>query len=250
MKAIISDIHSNYAALEATLADIQKVGITDIVCLGDIVGYGPQPRECLDAVRQICDLVLLGNHEEAIMFGAVNFNLKARRAVDWTRQVLLEALADSPELRSARRKYMETFQPEMKIEGVKYVHASPRQPTREYVTPKDAFDHHKMADIFDHLEDYCFCGHTHTPGIFTQEGFTHPSEMFDLYMIGTDEKVLINVGSVGQPRDGDPRACYVTFDGDTVTWRRVKYDVVSTCRKIYQIQQLDNFLAERLREGK
>ena len=142
------------------------------------------------------------------------------------------------------------FQVQTRIEGVSYVHGSPRGPTREYVLPRDANDKKKMKDIFAHLEDYCFCGHTHTPGIFTGDGFTHPSDMFELYMLGTDEKVLINVGSVGQPRDGDPRPCYVTFDGDTVVWRRVEYDYEPTCEKIYAADGLDNFLADRLREGR
>src|SRR5262249_54548501 len=96
----------------------------------------------------------------------------------------------------------------------------------------------------------CFCGHTHTPGVFTSNGFTHPNDMFGLYMLGSDEKVLINVGSVGQPRDGDSRACFVTFDRDTVVWRRVPYDVEATCKKIYATGELDDFLADRLREGR
>ena len=121
----------------------------------------------------------------------------------------------------------------------------------EYVMPRDTIsDKKKMTEIFASLEDYCFCGHTHTPGVFTPNGFSHPSDMFDLYILGSHEKVLVNVGSVGQPRDGDPRACFVTFDGDTIVWRRVEYDVEATCGKIYSIPELDDFLADRLREGK
>ena len=145
---------------------------------------------------------------------------------------------------------MQSFKPQYNLHGTRYVHGSPRDPTREYVMPRDASDRRKMDDIFSKLEDYCFCGHTHTPGVFTKAGFTHPSDMFDLYMIGTDEKVLINVGSVGQPRDGDPRACFITFDGDTVVWRRVGYNVEDTCKRIYAIAGLDDFLADRLREGR
>ncbi|MGH7142923.1 MAG: metallophosphoesterase family protein [Planctomycetota bacterium] len=250
MKAIISDIHGNLAALIAVLQDIDKLGITDIVCLGDIVGYGPEPAECLDLVKSRTDLVILGNHEEAVLFGATNFTPRARKAIDWTRHQLLEAENVPEELRKERKAYLESFKIQTRIEGVTYVHGSPRQPTREYVMPRDVYDRRKMKDLFDHIEDYCFCGHTHQPGVFTLNNFTPPSEMFDIYMFGSDEKALLNVGSVGQPRDGDPRACYITFDADTVVWRRVDYDVEKTVEKIFKIPYLERSLGERLREGK
>ncbi|MCY3021197.1 MAG: metallophosphoesterase family protein [Planctomycetota bacterium] len=251
MKAIISDIHSNLAALRVVLDDIDHLGIKDVTCLGDVVGYGPQPRECLDLVKSICTITVLGNHEEAVLLGVPpTFTPRARKAIEWTRKEMLENGGEKPELREARRKFMQSFKIKDRIEGVSYVHGSPRDPTREYVMPRDAADKKKMSAIFSQLVDYCFCGHTHTPGIFTAIGFTHPSDMFDLYMLGTDEKVLVNVGSVGQPRDGDPRACYITFDGDTIVWRRVEYDVEATCKRIYDIPELDDFLADRLREGR
>lgn len=251
MKAIISDIHGNLEALRAVLDDIDHLGIKDIVCLGDVIGYGPEPRECLDIVKTITQFVILGNHEEAVLQGCpATFTPRARKAIDWTRQVLLEDPKEPQKIRDERRKIMQGFKIQCRVEGVQYVHGSPRDPTREYVMPRDATDKRKMTEIFNALEDYCFCGHTHTPGIFTNSGFTHPSDMFDLYMLGTDEKVLVNVGSVGQPRDGDPRACFVTFDGDTVVWRRVEYNVEATCKKIYEIPELDDFLADRLREGR
>ena len=252
MKAFISDIHGNLEALRAVLDEIDSLGIKDIVCLGDVVGYGPNPMECLEIVQSISNLNILGNHEEAVLYGIPpNFNLKARRALEWTRKVLLEEAKDPAETREARRKFMESFQIQTRVEGVTYVHGSPRQPTREYVMPGDAHNRKKMTEIFACLEDYCFCGHTHTPGIFTlEEGFTHPSDMFELYMLGTHEKVLINVGSVGQPRDGDPRACFCTFDGDTVVWRRVEYDIEAVCKKIYAVPEIDDFEADRLREGR
>ncbi|MGD0093123.1 MAG: metallophosphoesterase family protein [Planctomycetota bacterium] len=251
MKAIISDIHSNLAALRAVLDDIDHLGIKDITCLGDAVGYGPEPRECLDIVRSMCALTILGNHEEAVLQGVpLTFTPKARRAIEWTRKILLEDATETVETREARRKFMQDCQVQCRIEGVQYVHGSPRDPTREYVMPRDAADKKKMSAIFAALDDYCFVGHTHTPGIFNAVGFAHPSDMFDLYMLGTDEKVLVNVGSVGQPRDGDPRACYITFDGDTVVWRRVEYNIDETVKKIYAIDGLDHFLGDRLREGR
>jgi diadenosine tetraphosphatase ApaH/serine/threonine PP2A family protein phosphatase len=251
MKALISDIHGNLEALRAVLDEVDSLGIRDIVCLGDIVGYGPQPRECLDIVQSVANVIILGNHEEAVLNGCPpNFSPRARRAIDWTRKVLLEDPAEKEADREARREILKSFKPQIRIEGVTYVHGSPRSPTREYVLPRDAQDRKKMQGIFEALEDYCFCGHSHTPGIFTASGFTHPSDIFDLYMLGTDEKALINVGSVGQPRDGDPRACFVTFDGDTVVWRRVEYDIEAVSNKIYAIKELDRFLGDRLREGR
>ena len=251
MKAIISDIHGNLDALQAVLADIEHLGIKEIICLGDVVGYGPEPRECLDIVNSISKFTILGNHEEAVLAGIpATFTQRARQAIEWTRKELLEDEREPASVRDARKKIMQSFKIQHKADGVQYVHGSPRDPTREYVMPRDVIDKKKMGEIFACLQDYCFCGHTHTPGIFTISGFTHPSDMFDLYMLGTDEKVLVNVGSVGQPRDGDPRACFITFDGDTVVWRRVAYNVESTVKKIYAIPDLDDFLGDRLRDGK
>ncbi|HEY3322942.1 MAG TPA: metallophosphoesterase family protein [Planctomycetota bacterium] len=251
MKAIISDIHGNLEALRAVLEDIEHLGIKDIVCLGDIVGYGPQPKECLEIVKNITSFTILGNHEEAVLNGVpASFQPRARKAIEWTRKILLEDPMEPQGVRDARREQMAGYKPRHRVEGVLYVHGSPRDPTREYVMPRDATDKKKMTAVFAALDDYCFVGHTHTPGIFTPSGFTHPSDMFDLYMLGTDEKVLVNVGSVGQPRDGDPRACFCTFDGDTVVWRRVTYNIETTCKMIYAIPELDDFLADRLREGR
>lgn len=253
MKAIISDIHGNLEALQAVLDSIDQLGVREIICLGDVVGYGPQPRECLDIVKSVAKFTILGNHEEAVLSGIpASFTERARKALTWTRKILLEDDSEPFAVREARRRQMEGFKIQTRQDGVQYVHGSPRDPTREYVMPRDTIsDKRKMAEIFACLEDYCFCGHTHTPGVFTpNSGFSHPSDMFDLYILGSHEKVLINVGSVGQPRDGDPRACFITFDGDTIVWRRVEYNVEETCKKIYAIPELDDFLANRLREGR
>jgi predicted phosphodiesterase len=251
MKALISDIHANLEALRAVLDEIDSLGVREIICLGDVVGYGPQPCECLEIIRSVCNVNVLGNHEEAVLNGCPpSFSPRARRAIAWTRWALLEDPAVPEAERKAREEFMRSFKMQLRIGGVTYVHGSPRGPTRDYVLPRDANDKKKMREIFARMEDYCFCGHSHTPGIFTAEGFTHPSDMFDLYIMGTHEKALVNVGSVGQPRDGDPRACYVTFDGDTVVWRRVSYDVEATARRIYEIKELDRFLGDRLLEGR
>ena len=250
MKAVLSDIHGNMEALEAVLEDINSKGIKEIVCLGDIIGYGPDARECLQRTKDV-DTLIMGNHEHAVLHPetAEQFNLRARRAIDWTRTQVLDDPNESLTVRSARKQHIADFKIKANIEGIQYVHGSPRNPIREYITPRDAQDKTKMGAIFDHTEAIYFIGHSHIPGVFSPEGFTHPSEMFDIYILG-EEKALINVGSVGQPRDGDPRACYATFDVDTVVFRRVEYDCEKTVRKIYAISELDNFFGDRLRKGR
>jgi diadenosine tetraphosphatase ApaH/serine/threonine PP2A family protein phosphatase len=249
MKAILSDIHGNIEALEAVLADIRSRGIEEIVCLGDTIGYGPNPKECLEIACRESEPLIMGNHEEAVIEGdAAAFNSRARRAVDWTRAQLVGD--DVPEEEAERHQEMFTrFVKEADIEGVKYYHGSPRNPTKEYVTPRDVRNKKKMGAIFDVLESVCFIGHTHIPGVFTEEGHSTPEELFGVYMIST-EKALINVGSVGQPRDGNTRACYATFDVDTVVFHRVKYDIEPVVAKIRATPSLDNTLAERLRVGR
>ncbi len=249
MKAILSDIHGNLDALERVLEDIRSREITEIVCLGDVIGYGPNPGECLDIAVREADILILGNHEEAVFTGnSAGFTSRARRSVDWTYEALMGS--GSPEGAPERyREMLSKFQLEANIEGVRYVHGSPRDPTKEYITPRDAGNKQKMTAIFEALEGVCFIGHTHIPGVFTEEGHSTPEELFGVYML-SGEKALVNVGSVGQPRDGDTRACYATFDVDTVVFRRVEYDMELVVAKIRAIPALDDTLAERLRVGR
>jgi len=247
-KAIISDIHSNLEALEAVLKDIEQQGITTVYCLGDIIGYGPNPRECLDLVMDM-PVVLLGNHDQGAIFDPEGFNPGAERAIFWTRA----QLEQTPEPREKRERRWEFLSERPRVhreDSFLYVHGSPRNPLNEYVFPEDIYNQTKMQRLFSLVDKYCFQGHTHIPGIFT-EGmqFYAPEDLDYVFQLG-DEKVMINVGSVGQPRDGDWRACYVILDERTVTYRRVPYDVEKTIRKIHAIPELDNFLGDRLREGR
>ncbi len=131
-----------------------------------------------------------------------------------------------------------------------FVHGSARNPLNEYVFPEDIYNQRKMEKIFSLIEHHCFQGHTHVPGVFTQGlNFLSPEEIGYEYRLA-DEKTMTNVGSVGQPRDGDPRACYVVLDEGTVKFRRVEYPFENTIKKIYDIPELDNFLGDRLREGR
>jgi len=131
-----------------------------------------------------------------------------------------------------------------------FVHGSARNPLNEYVFPEDIYNRRKMEKIFALVPKYAFQRHTHVPGVFTEDlRFLSPEDINYEYRLGV-QKLMINVGSVGQPRDGDPRACYVIIDGDTIRFRRVEYPWEQTIQKIYAIPQLDNFLGDRLREGR
>jgi predicted phosphodiesterase len=248
-KAIISDIHSNLEALTAVLADIEKRGIKEILCLGDIIGYGPNPRECIDQAKNF-KITILGNHDEAAIWSdqTESFNPVAKDAVDWTRR-MLEDPKDS--FRNTKRwDFLGELQRSYRENSELYVHGSPRKPVREYVFPEDIANRGKMEDIFGRIEHVCYIGHSHMPGVFTEDmTFRPPQEFFNQYEIN-GKKTIINVGSVGQPRDGDNRACYIVVNGTRVEYVRVQYDFEETIKKIYAVKELDNFLADRLAEGR
>jgi predicted phosphodiesterase len=255
MIAILSDIHGNLEALQAVLADIDREKVDAIYCLGDTVGYGPNPVECLDLVTQMA-VVLMGNHDQAALFDPQGFGPGAERAILWSR-AQMDGPCWSAEQREKRWLYL-ADRPRTHQEGkYLYVHGSARDPLHEYVFPDDIFNAKKMGRIFAQVEQYCFQGHTHIPGVFAEDlryaGL--PDMRFDKQLgahickLGL-RKTLINVGSVGQPRDGDPRACYALQDGGTLRFRRVEYDIETTVNKIFAIPELDRFLGERLREGR
>jgi diadenosine tetraphosphatase ApaH/serine/threonine PP2A family protein phosphatase len=270
-RALISDIHGNLEALEAVLEDIRSQQIREVYCLGDIIGYGPNPRECIDRVMESCKVTLLGNHDQGALFDPDGFNIGAERAIFWTREQL-----ENPTDRVNERRW--EFLGELprfhRINSFLFVHGSPRNPLSEYIFPEDIYNHRKMERLFQLVERYCFQGHTHVPGVFTESfQFFAPEEIDHGYTLG-EGKVMINVGSVGQPRDGDPRACYVILDDGTppgdgnppddgaengpappsgpvsVTFRRVSYDFETTIQKIYAIPELEPFLGDRLRQGR
>lgn len=248
MKAIISDIHSNLEALQAVLADIKAQGITEIYCLGDVVGYGPNPRECVDLVMD-CKLVLMGNHDQGAMFDPDGFNPSAERAIFWTR-AQLENSGEPRAVREKRWDFLAERPRQHKEDPLLFVHGSARNPLNEYVFPEDIYNQRKMERIFTLVDKYCFQGHTHVPGVFTENyQFFSPEDVNGEYKLD-GRKTLCNVGSVGQPRDGNWRSCYVVLDGETIRFRRVEYDVEKTIKKIYDIPELENFLGDRLREGR
>jgi predicted phosphodiesterase len=246
--ALISDIHSNLASLRAVLADIDSQAADRVFCLGDIVGYGPEPCECIDLIMK-CEVCLLGNHDQGALFDPEGFNSGAERAIFWTRSQL-EAPGGTPGQSDRRWEFLGEL-PRTHQEGdLLFVHGSARNPLNEYVFPEDTYNRRKMEKIFALIRKHSFQGHTHVPGVFTEDfRFFSPDEIDNEYRLG-DEKTMINVGSVGQPRDGDPRACYVLLEDSVVRFRRVEYPIEETVEKIHAVPELDNFLGDRLRDGR
>ena len=252
--AVVSDIHGNLEALRTVLADIEQQGVRRIVCLGDVVGYGPDPCACLDIVMGF-EFCVLGNHDSSSLFDPEGFNAAAEQAIFWTR-TQLECPGEDPQQSRRRLDYLCGL-PRMVRQGNRlFVHGSPRGPTNEYVFPEDTQNLKKMEKLFALVPRICFQGHTHVPGIFTADRqFIRPGDTGNGYKLasagsGAAGRLMINVGSVGQPRDGDPRSCYVIVDRDTVRYRRVEYDIEATVAAIEAEEELDNFLGYRLRDGR
>ncbi|MBI3817842.1 MAG: metallophosphoesterase family protein [Planctomycetes bacterium] len=255
MIAIISDLHANIEAITAALSEAKRRGAKKIVCLGDVVGYGANPREALNLVRAKCDWCIFGNHEEALLNGGEDFNDKARAAIEWTRSELSSRNHPRDE-NYAIWDFLDNLQNEKeRREGTAlFVHGSPFDPVREYVMPRDARNAQKMARIFDKQDmPICFVGHSHVPGIYTQDcRFIKPDDAGGSIRASEfGQKVLINVGSVGQPRDGDPRLSFVMFDGkDKVDFVRVPYNAEAAAAKIRAVPALPEYLATRLLVGR
>ena len=254
--ALISDIHGNAEALRTVLADIDAKGVERIICLGDIIGYGPDPLECVDLVRKRCAWSLMGNHDFAVLYEPTNFNQAAEQAAYWTREQF-DAEPDA-QLRAERYEFLGRLRVRVVEETpggthtMLAVHGSPRRPINEYIfktDPMDAPD--KLEAIYRRVERLCIVGHTHVPGVFTDEpDFYPPDELGEFaYRFNEEEKAIINVGSVGQPRDGDPRASYVVLDEEKAEFFRIPYDIDVTAKRIREQPQLHEYLADRLYAG-
>jgi len=258
MIAVISDIHSNVEALQAVLADIDSRGqIEQIICLGDVIGYGPSPRECLDLLIERAPLCLMGNHDYAVLYEPNNFNMGAETACFWTRQ----QLEDEPDQqkRNARWDFLGDLAVKHTMPGepfgmgdLVFVHGSPRRPVNEYVFPDDVYSNpNKIHGLFDRFKHICFVGHTHVPGVFMDApDFYSPDELDMVYEVDSPRKALINVGSVGQPRDRDNRASYVIIEPGLVRFVRVPYEVEGVVQQVLSIAELDDYIGIRLKEGR
>jgi predicted phosphodiesterase len=232
---IISDIHANLTALEAVLSD---AGLVDAVwCLGDLVGYGAYPNECITRVRELPNLIcIIGNHDSAVLdqIDPYSFNSEARQAIEWTKKTLTQSslafLRSLPEKVDSRQLFIG-------LENhVTLVHGSPRQPVWEYL-----LDLHNAAQNFEYFDTaYCFVGHTHLPIIFhnlQDDRSTRPLIPDPGTQILLSPRAIINPGSVGQPRDRDPRASYMLYDpyDELLEYRRVTYNISLAQERMKQV---------------
>ncbi|MDP8218835.1 MAG: metallophosphoesterase family protein [Candidatus Theseobacter exili] len=199
--AVIADIHSNLEALEASVEDAVKYSVQKFICLGDIVGYAADPSACISRVREIADTVIAGNHDWAVTgkTNYANFNEMAKRAVEWTASEI--SFDDSSYLSSLKLSHYQ--------ENMLYVHASPVQPESwNYI-----WDIYDAIYAFERSEsNITFIGHSHVPVAFSMFDGKVNYQLFPEIEIQQEKRYLINVGSVGQPRDNDPRASYVIYD--------------------------------------
>jgi predicted phosphodiesterase len=239
--AVVSDIHSNLVAFETVLAAVGE--IDQLWCLGDIVGYGPRPNECVARLAASKHLAVAGNHDHAAIgnIGVEDFNPFAALAAQWT----TDALAD------ATREYLAAL-PVVQTSGeFTLVHGSPRGPIWEYLLNVAS-----ATASFEHFEGpFCLVGHTHVPAIFARspEGEVQAHRIvgdYDLALKRPGWRFILNPGSVGQPRDDDPRASCLLIDTDraTASWRRFEYDIAETQQQMRRAR-LPGRLVERLAHG-
>ncbi|NUN70450.1 MAG: metallophosphoesterase family protein [Bacteroidetes bacterium] len=229
--AVISDIHGNAEALQSTLEMLVQHEVGAVYCLGDVVGYGASPNECVDLLRARNVRTIAGNHDKAVLgeIPVEDFSVVAQEAVRWTQGVIT----------GPTREFLASLPMSFIAHQAQFVHSSPDTP--------EAFRYllsigHALESFPAMTEHLCFVGHTHRPAVFCEDGSTGT--------VSGTVRSIINVGSVGQPRDGDPRSCCVLFDTEkrTVRYLRTEYDVAAAQRRILEAG-LPPKLAVRLESG-
>lgn len=290
--AILSDIHGNIEALEAVLEDMKKYNPDKVIVLGDTIGYGPNPRECLIKASRIADILLIGNHEkEAVEPEENEMCGDAREMLEYTVKQL-EGLPQWEKIKDGIHKKGYDNMGIAKQEGLLFVHASPEKPVVQYIWPGHPSHHIIYNDQLDeHLSEllaqsditHAFCGHTHTPAILTEYKnkslfdvhnewnrtytFIGPNTIFYVPSGNTvikspdqrfhnvkfqEAKMIINPGSVGQPRDSNPDASYAIYNGNSVKFIRVPYDHEKTKNKVLKLpisRETKEYFAGRLAKG-
>jgi predicted phosphodiesterase len=243
--AVLSDVHSNRPALETVLKAVDAAGVDQVWCLGDVVGYGAQPDTCTALIREHCDVCLVGNHDLAVLGGLeiASFSDTAAVAVGWTQEHASEATME----------FLRGLEPKASRDGIAMFHASPRDPIWEYVLSVDQAE----AGLDLQEERIGLIGHSHIALFFTRPeeskvGRAHGAQVGDGALLSlASGGWLLNPGSVGQPRDGDPRAAWMELDTEELTARfhRVPYDIASAAEPIV-MAGLPSTLAERLEVGR
>ncbi len=238
--AVFSDTHSNLPALEKVISDARINGVDSFASLGDIVGYGPWPNECVDLIRDVCSISILGNHDNVALKREQHeyFNPHARKAIEWTQSILTEQT----------KEYLGQLPYFVRDEHIYFVHASPKSPADWfYVNSLD-----DALENFDYFrQTFCCIGHTHYPSIITKPDRDSFSVVEGDYAKILEGKCLVNVGSVGQSRDGNSKASYGIVDLETneVTLHRVDYNVKQVQSEMKN-EKLPSFLIERLSKGR
>jgi len=237
---IFSDVHSNVEAFESVISALKKEKIDEYICGGDIVGYGAEPERSIEMTKEITDNVVSGNHDWGSigLFDISSFNPFAMEAALWTER----------QLKAAHKAYLKSLRPIYKDDNITVVHGSLDEPEEFHYV----FSEHEALETFGLMKTaICFIGHSHLPLIFRKTGRDIAVFRGNRVDIEKDASYIVNVGSVGQPRDGDPRACYAVFDTDKnyVEIKRAAYDIKKAQQKI-RAAGLPPVLADRLSEGK
>ena len=246
--ALIADIHANLEAFQGVVRDIDRNAIDSIVCLGDLVGYGPDPHRCIDLAFEVCQALIMGNHDEALLKGpshGLAMNVRAKNSLEVTRSLLTDRHIN----------LLASLKTEAEIEGMAITHGlfGPRK--YDYLYDADAAA--RAFNCFKHR--FGAVGHTHIPSIFTapmarpefpDQVETKPVAGSTLVLLSDDRRLLMNPGSVGQPRDRDPNASWAVLDTSDLTLevRRVAYDSETTIAKMKKLG-LPDFHADRLKVG-
>lgn len=242
--AIFSDIHGNLAAFQAVLDDAEtRGGFDEIWCLGDIIGYGPEPHACIELLSRYNHVCVAGNHDWAAIgrIDTLEFNSDAARACHWTAAQLTKEDVD----------YLRSLPLSLEQGNFTLVHGSPRQPIWEYLLSVD-----DACDNFDYFDTrFCFVGHSHVPLIFGQDRDSNCYSRRVLNGSGVrlsseGDRLIVNPGGIGQPRDGDPRASYAVYDSDAriIYHYRINYDINITQQKMWECE-LPSSLISRLNYG-
>jgi predicted phosphodiesterase len=238
--AIISDIHGNLVAMEAVLKRIKEEQCDRIICLGDIVGYGPFPNECIDVIQQNCYQTVIGNHDHAAI-GLTStdcFNIYAKMAIEWT----------SAELTTSSKQFLKNLEFQYSENDILFVHATPLDPEDwNYILSISDAGHNFKA--FE--EKVSFIGHSHVPMIFEYESNNQAKWKKAIqFKLNNNFRYIVNVGSVGQPRDGNNMSSFGIFDSDSKEYQMVRqeYDFTKT-QKAMMEKDLPYFLVERLSRG-
>lgn len=239
--AFISDIHSNIEAFEAVMADTEREKPDRVLFLGDIVGYGPNPNECVDKLLQVADVSLGGNHDWAVVGKTPDdyFNPFAKAAVDWTVKVL----------RDDNKDFLLRTKASGSFDGFQVAHSTPFNPEewRYIMSHKEALENYSSIE-----GQLCFIGHSHQPMIIEYADSAsvkvYREQKFQFH---PDKKYIVNVGSVGQPRDTNVNACWVLYDSDSsaVEYHRVPYDIPAVQKKMEAVG-LPRYLIDRLAQGR